>query len=146
MSRYLVDTNAISELMTPDPDFAVQLWFRLADVDSLFASVMNLGEIHRGIENLRAGRRRRDLKEWVGTGFPAWFGSHLLPVTGKIAERWGRLTTQAQRKEITLATADGLIAATAIEHGLTLVTRNVEDFSGLDLSVLDPWRKQSDRT
>jgi predicted nucleic acid-binding protein len=78
----------------------------------------------------------------VGTGFPAWFASNLLPVTREIAERWGRLTIQAQRRGMTLATADGLIAATALEHGLTLVTHNVKDFSGLGLAIVDPWRKQ----
>jgi predicted nucleic acid-binding protein len=70
---------------------------------------------------------------------------NLLPVTAAIADRWGRLTIQAKRKGITVSTADGLIAATAMEHDLTLVTRNWRDFESLGIFVVDPWVSPSHR-
>jgi len=65
--------------------------------------------------------------------------SNLLPVTKEIADYWGRITIQAKRQGRTLATTDGLIAATAIEHNLTLVTRNTKDFADLDILLFNPW-------
>ncbi len=69
--------------------------------------------------------------------------SNLLPVTKEIADYWGRITIQAKRQGRTLATTDGLIAATAIQHALTLVTRNTKDFAGLGVSLFNPWEPQS---
>ena len=143
MSGYLVDTNVISEFAQPTPNFSVMLWFQEADPDELYASVVTFGEIRLGIENLPAGKRRSDLEGWLQTGLPGWFASNLLPVTRNIADRWGRLTIEAKRKGMMLTTADGLIAATALEHGLTLVTRNVKDFDGLGVAILNPWIKQA---
>jgi len=70
---------------------------------------------------------------------PAWFGPRVLPVTQMIAERWGALDAQRQQIGRPLGVADGMIAATALEHGLTLVTRNVRDFAGLGVTVFNPW-------
>jgi toxin FitB len=142
MSGHLIDTNAISEFVKPLPDPHVTLWFREADPNTLFASVVTLGEIRLGIENMPLSKRRSDLEIWLAVGLPGWFASNLLPITKEIADRWGRLMVQARRKGLMLTTADGLIAATAIERGLTLVTRNVTDFSGLGLTLLDPWNPQ----
>ena len=139
MIGYLIDTNAISELAKPAPSLKVQQWFRDADPNTLYVSAMTFGEIRLGIENLPAGKRRSDLEVWFEVGLPAWFASNLLPITPAIADRWGRLTIQAKRKGITVATADGLIAATALEHDFALVTRNLNDFTGLGLTLLDPW-------
>jgi predicted nucleic acid-binding protein len=68
-----------------------------------------------------------------------WFAGRILPVTDAIAERWRRLEAQRQRLGLPLNTADGQIAATALEHGLSLVTRNVNDFRDLGVVVLNPW-------
>ena len=85
------------------------------------------------------GKRRADLEKWLDQGLPEWFDSNLLPVTKAIAERWGRLTIQAKRKGITITTADGLIAATALEHELAIVTRNTKDFAETGVALLNPW-------
>jgi predicted nucleic acid-binding protein len=140
MNGYLIDTNAISELARPSPSLQVQQWFRQAAPDTLFVSAITVGEIRLGIESLPASKRRNDLEIWFDTGLPGWFASNLVPITRTIADRWGRLTIQAKRKGNTLATADGLIAATAFEYDLTLVTRNRKDLEDLGLTILDPWQ------
>ena len=68
-----------------------------------------------------------------------WFEGRILPVTENIAERWGTLTAEQRRRGRQITMADGLIAATALEHGLVLVTRNVKDFDGLGITILNPW-------
>ena len=81
----------------------------------------------------------RELEQWLEEGVPDWFQVNLLPVTKAITDRWGRITIQAKRKGITVATADGLI--TAIEHELTLVTRNAKDFAGIAVPLFNPWEE-----
>ena len=139
MTKYLIDTNVISELIRPVPERLVELWFQKADPASLFGSVVTWGEIRLGVENMPASRRRTEIEMWLATGLPEWFGANLLPVTKEIADQWGRITARARQSGITIATADGLIAATALEHGLTLVTRNVKDFVRLGVTFFDPW-------
>jgi hypothetical protein len=78
-----------------------------------------------------AGKRRFDLENWLTVGLPGWFQSQLLQVTKEIAGQWGRLTISAKRRGMMLSTTDGLLAATVLEHGMTLVTRNVKDLVGL---------------
>ena len=85
------------------------------------------------------GRRRNEVEAWFFTGLPGWFDQNLLPVTREVADRWGRLAIDAKQGGLTLATADGPIAATAAHHDLTLVTRNVKDFAGLGIQIICPW-------
>jgi predicted nucleic acid-binding protein len=136
---FLVDTNVISEFTKPQPDLRVIDWLDIADTGYLFASVITYGEIRLGIEDLPSGRRRTELEIWLRIGVPGWFGSNLLPVTGVVADRWGRLTIQAKRRGVTIGAPDGLIAATALEHDLTIVTRNVKDFAGTCVAIFNPW-------
>jgi predicted nucleic acid-binding protein len=139
VSGYLIDTNVISEFVKPDPNSGVIRWLRDTDPESLFASVITVGEIRLGIENMAPGKRRSSLETWLETGLPAWFAENLLPITRKIADQWGKTTLRARRKGRSLAMADGLLAATAVTHGLTLVTRNLKDFEGLDIPAHNPW-------
>lgn len=139
MSGFLIDTNVVSEFIKPQPDSKVIRWLEAADPECLFASVITFGEIRIGIEDLAPGKRRTDLEQWLDQGLPEWFEDHLLPVTKAIVDRWGRLTIQVKRGGVTITTADGLIAATAMEHDLTLVTRNVKDFAGVRTTIFNPW-------
>jgi predicted nucleic acid-binding protein len=139
VNGFLVDTNVISEFIRPQPDPRVIGWLDAADPESLFASVVTFGEIRLGIEDLPAGKRRAALEEWFEHGLPAWFDSHLLPVTKAIADRWGRLTISAKKKGVAITTADGFIAATALEHDLAIVTRNTRDFANCGAAVVSPW-------
>jgi len=88
---------------------------------------------------LPASRRRSELETWFLTELLVWFRNRILPVTHAVADRWGVLDGQCQLRGTPLNTADGMIAATAIEHGLTVVTRNVKDFAGLRVGVFNPW-------
>ena len=141
MKGFLVDTNVISGFIKPQPDSRVVKWLEAADPESLFASVVTFGEIKLGIEDLPVSKRRAELEKWLEQGLPEWFDSHLLPVTKAVADRWGTLTIAAKKKGIPITIADGLIAATAAEHDLAIVTRNVRDFAGTGVAIVNPWEE-----
>jgi toxin FitB len=139
VSGFLIDTNVISEFVKSEPNPRVVHWFESADPDTLFARVLTLGEIRMAIENMPLSKRRAELEQWLEQGVPAWFQSNLLPVTEAIADRWALLTIQAKKRGAQVDTADGLIAATAVEHKLSIVTRNVKDFEELGIGIVNPW-------
>ena len=139
MKGYLVDTNIPSEFTRQQPDTHVADFIRKAGQENLFLSVMTVGEICKGIDLLPAGQKRTDLQVWLDIDVRSWFAGRILPVTETIAERWGHLAAAARKQGVTLAVVDGVIAATALEHDLTVVTRNAKDFAGLGFAVLNPW-------
>jgi len=136
---FLLDTNVPSEMTRPRPHPGVSRWLNQADDDELYFSVVSLGEILKGIGVLPEGKRRRDLQHWLDETLRPWFQGRILPVGELIAERWGALAAADQLSGKPLKVADGLIAATALEHDLTIVTRNVRDFAGLGVIVFNPW-------
>ena len=142
MSGFLLDTNVISEFARPDnkPDLRVKQWLEAADPDSLYASVLTFGEIRRGVEKLQLGKRRTHLETWLDKDLHEWFENRLLVIDEAIANRWGLLAAAAQRKGTTLAIIDGLLSATALEHKLTVVTRNSTDFTNVGVPILNPWQ------
>lgn len=132
---YLLDTNVISEARKPNGNPHVKAWIAAVSASRLFLSVLVVGEIRRGIERLR----RRDIAQ--ADTFERWlttlhedYADRLLPITGEIAEEWGRLSVPDA-----LPTIDGLLAATARVHRLTLVTRNIDDVARTGASVLNPF-------
>jgi toxin FitB len=133
---FLLDTNVISEVTRPRPDEAVAQWIKSAAGPSLFVSVLTLGEIRKGIERLGSGPRKESLRHWLESELPGWFEDRVLPVDAIVADRWGRLMAAARRS---VPAIDALLAATALVHGLRLVTRNRADYSFPGLEVLDPW-------
>jgi|SRR5271165_838305 len=140
MSGFLLDTNVLSEFnRRGDPNPRVKQWLEVADARSLYASVLTLAEIRFGVELLPPSKRRTQLEEWLDRALPAWFAGRVLPIDGSIADRWGVLRARAQMKGRPLSVVDGLLAATALEHGLTVVSRNVGDFATVGLSVVNPW-------
>ena len=137
--RFLLDTNVSSEMIQPVPNPAVRRWLNAQTESSLAMSVISVGEIRKGFHLLAPGRRRVALEEWLELYLLPTFTGRILPVTQPVAERWGEITARRQKMGAPLAIADGLIAATALEHNVTLVTRNTRDFTGLALSILNPW-------
>ena len=124
MAGFLLDTNVLSEFSRARAaDERVDGWLKATPEETLFASVLTFAEIRRGIELLPAGKRRDQLEEWQGD-LETSFASRLLPVTRDIADRWAILSAQAQRRGMSIGVVDGLIAATALVHDLTVVTRN----------------------
>ncbi|MBS1831915.1 MAG: type II toxin-antitoxin system VapC family toxin [Acidobacteria bacterium] len=136
---YLLDTNVPSELMRKTASERVVNWLQRHEQDA-FLSTVTLGEIRNGIALTNDDRKRDILDLWLRGRIYPTFANRILPVTAPIAERWGEVQAQRQRAGVILGVPDGLIAATAIEHGLTLVTRNVRDFQNLGLpAIVNPW-------
>ena len=140
MSGFLLDTNVISEFnRRGDPNRLVKQWLEAADTDSLYTSVLTLGEIRFGVELLPPGKRRTQLEQWLDRDVPEWFEGRILPVDQSISDRWGFVRAQAQMKGRPLSVIDALLAATALQHNLTIVSRNVSDFAVVGLAVVNPW-------
>jgi predicted nucleic acid-binding protein len=139
VAGFLLDTNVLSEFARAQAaDERVDRWLKATPEETLFASVLTFAEIRRGIELLPAGKRRDQLTEWQGD-LETSFAGRLLLVTKDICDRWAILSAQAQRRGAPLAVVDGLIAATALVHDLTVVTRNTKDFAGLGVALFNPW-------
>lgn len=139
MKGSLLDTNVPSELTRPNPDARVNQWLEAADDSRLYLSVISLGEIVQGIASLPISRRRSALQQWLDETLRPWFAERILPVNASIAERWGEMAGERRLAGRQLKVADGLIAATGLEHDLTLVTRNMSDFENLGVTILNPW-------
>lgn len=135
---YLIDTNALSELKKRQPHPAVAQWFAVRPAASLYLSVLTLGELRKGIEAMPAGARKTSFLDWLENDIPPYFAGRMLPVDRRIAERWGHLCGTAGRP---LPAIDSLLAATALEHGLALVTRNLGDFALPGLRIVNPWQE-----
>ena len=139
MNGYLVDTNLPSELTKPAPDSRATHFLIGAGKQQVYTSVVRIGEIAKGIAGLPQGRRREELRARLDQVMRPWFAGRILPVTEQIAELWGTLSAAQRQQGRQITMADGLIAATALEHNLTLVTRNVKDFEGLGIPIVNPW-------
>jgi predicted nucleic acid-binding protein len=121
------------------PQASVSRWLDEADDNQLYFSVVSLGEILKGVTILPEGMRRMELQQWLDGTLRPWFQGRILPVNEEIGERWGILAGECRLKGRPLKIADGFIAATALVHDLTIVTRNVKDFAGLGVVLLNPW-------
>jgi toxin FitB len=139
MSGFLLDTSCISEVVRARPEPRVLEWMDAADERLLFLSVLTLGEIRKGIAGLPQSRRRTHLESWLEMELRSRFAGRILSIDGAVADRWGLLAADAKRKGSSLSAIDGLLAATALEHNLTLVSRNVADFTNTAVSILNPW-------
>lgn len=129
----------LSETVRPQPARSVLAWLRSQDEDALHLSVVTLGELHKGIAKLRDGERKQRLASWVDVMLVERFKGRILAVDLPVASAWGELAGESERVGRPLAVLDGLIAATAHVHGLTVVTRNTGHFCGCGVRVFDPW-------
>ena len=109
-----------------------------------FISVVTIGELRKGFTILPESKRRAFLEYWLQSELLPWFEERILPITQAIADRRGILDGHSQLRGAPLNTAYGMIAATAIEHNLTVVTRNVKDFKGLGVTIFNPWEPGND--
>jgi predicted nucleic acid-binding protein len=139
VSGFLLDTNCVSELVRIKPEPRLLEWMEAAEETLLHLSVLTLGEIRKGLAAFPQGKRRTRLEAWLEVDLRSRFSGRILPVDAAVADRWGLLATQARRKRATLPIIDGLLAATALHHNLTIVSRNVCDFAAAQVPVLNPW-------
>jgi predicted nucleic acid-binding protein len=135
---FLLDTNAVSEWVKPRPNSGLVGWMESTDEDRIFISVVTLAELHYGVERMPAGRRRNRLEGWLQHELPLRFESRILPVDTGVAEAWGRTVSRSEAVGRPIGVIDAFLAATAETYELTLVTRNVSDFSQFK-AVLNPW-------
>ena len=136
---YLLDTCVLSEFARPSPAARLVDWLEAQPEETLHTSAIVLGELARGVARLEDGSKKRRLGAWLHGDLRARFGDRVLGVSAEVALKWGELSGAAARRGVTVSMADGLIGATAIIHGLTVVTRNVEDLAATGARVLSPW-------
>jgi predicted nucleic acid-binding protein len=132
---YLVDANVLSEATKLSPHPNVVAWLT-ANEENLVVDPIILGEIHIGILNLPSGRKRRQLEQWFRTVAET---IDCLPWDAAVSRHWARLVVRLRKKGETLPVLDAMIAATALEHGLTVATRNTRHFKKAGVKVFDPF-------
>ncbi len=139
-SGYLLDTNVISELMKSRPARSVADWIAATPEDLLHLSVITIGEIRKGIDLLDEDEpKRAALQSWLDRDLRVRFAGRLLPFDEWVAERWGQIEALAKRQRVVLPTIDAQLAATALHHGLTFVTRNTSDVRLTGVPLFNPW-------
>ncbi len=140
--NYILDTNVVSELVTHEPDQNVVSWIDSIDSESVFLSVITIGEIKKGIEKLPDSKRKKTLESWLEEDLLVRFRGRILPLGIPVLLSWGKLVASLEREGKPIPAIDSLLAATAAQTGFTLVTRNTGDFEPAGISVLDPWVSQ----
>jgi predicted nucleic acid-binding protein len=139
VSGFLLDTNVVSELVKPKPDANVIHWMRSTDEQLLYLSVLTLGEIRKGITSLPDSAKRARLEAWLDGDLAIRFSGRTLEVDQIIADRWGRISGHAMAKGVMLPVIDALLAATALHHDLTLVTRDSGNLKDTGVASFNPW-------
>lgn len=137
--KVLLDTCVLSELRRGKSDAPVTAAVAALPHDALFLSVITLGEIVKGVDLLAEGRKKKELRQWLQI-IKSDFSDHILGIDPMTAQIWGEITARAQLRGILIPASDGLIAATALQHGLHLMTRNTKHFIATGVLVLDPWK------
>lgn len=138
MNGYLLATDVIAETLEPQPDPKVEAWFAWAYDRPKFLSVITAGELERAIRGVVDARRRSQMVAWWSFAFRGVGSELLLPVTPAVAARWGQMIVSGGRPAA--RDTELLVAATAAEHGLALVTGQPRTFAGLGLDLVDPFQ------
>lgn len=135
----LLDTCALTELLKPDGHLGVKAAVAEILDGRLYLSVLTVSEIAKGIALLAAGRKKKALTSWLA-GLETNFGDRILGIDVETARLWGEITARAQKSGIIIPGVDGLLAATALRHGLHVMTRNTRHFEASGALVIDPWQ------
>ncbi|GAB4486953.1 MAG: type II toxin-antitoxin system VapC family toxin [Anaerolineales bacterium] len=138
--KYLLDTCVISELIARQRNPAVIGFIDALDADDVYLSVVTLGEIRRGIEKLTDSPRKQILQAWLEDDLLIRFDRRILPLDVDVFFTWATLAARLETQGIRLPAMDALLAATALAHKLTLVTRNERDFEASGVTIINPWR------
>ena len=136
---WLVDTNVVSELGKPKPDRNVTRFFAEQDLSTLFLSAVTIGEIRFGISRMDETLKREQRAHWLDSIIRPLFRGQIIDIGENEVLRWRLLIDYGRKAGLTFSQPDLFIAATALSHTLTLVTRNVRDFVPTEIPVLNPW-------
>ena len=136
---WLLDTCVVSELVRPRPKASVVSWVLERDEEELFLSVITIGELEKGIGSLADSPKRVALEQWVRRELADRFRDRLLAVDTGVAARWGALVGRSEARGQPLPVIDSLIAATSLQHDLTVVTRNTDDLERCGARCFNPW-------
>jgi predicted nucleic acid-binding protein len=139
VNGWLLDTNVLSEIRRPKPERKVVSFIAARPLESLYVSVVTLAEIRFGIERLADAGRRRELNDWLAHKVRPMFEQRVLAVSEDVMLQWRLLVEEGRKAGHTFSQPDLIIAATALHHGLTIVSRNRGDFERARVPVLDPW-------
>lgn len=142
MTGLLLDTNVISELRRPRPDARVREFIARQKLEDLFVSSVTLAEIRFGIESVSDLGRRAELSDWLEHRVRPMFGQRVLEVSEDVMFRWRLLVEEGRRQGHTFSQPDLIIAATALQHGIAVVTRDVADYQRARVPLLNPWLAQ----
>ncbi|WP_066423994.1 type II toxin-antitoxin system VapC family toxin [Anabaena sp. 4-3] len=137
--NYLLDTCLISELVAKQPNQQVLDWLDAQVPETLYLSVVTIGEIAKGISKITASKRKESLKTWLNETLPNRFQDRILTIDVPTMVLWGNLVGQLEQNGRLLPVMDSLIAAIALHHSLSLVTRNEKDFAGTGVVIVNPW-------
>jgi tRNA(fMet)-specific endonuclease VapC len=137
---YLLDTNVISELIARQPNQKVLDWLDSLDPSTVYLSVVTIGEIRKGIEKLPPSKRKDALQTWLETDLLLRFHGNILDISVEIMLIWGELTGRLENQGKPIAALDALIAATALQGKLRLITRNNSDFQHTGATIDNPWQ------
>lgn len=136
--KTLVDTCILSEIQRPQSNPRVRQRFQALAPETVYLSVLTLGELKKGIENLPPSARQTSLSEWFEQVVHS-AQDRILPIDLETATIWGEVTAKAAAKGKQIPAVDGLIAATALRNGLHLMTRNIADFEPTGVMLVNPW-------
>jgi toxin FitB len=136
---YLLDTCTISDVVAKQPNPNVLDWFTNQPPETVYLSVITIGEITKGIQKMPPSRRRTELEIWLDQAVLIQFQQRIIDIDLATMVLWGELTGRLEPQGRMLPTMDSLIAAVALQNSLTLVTRNEKDFAGTDVTIFNPW-------
>lgn len=139
MSGWLLDTNVLSELRRPKPDVKVVAFVSAQSLDLLHVSVATFAEIRFGIESVADLSRRMELNDWLEHKLRPMFEDRVLEITEDIMLKWRLLVEVGRKRGHTFSQPDLIIAATALHHGLTVVSRDTSEYEAANVPVLNPW-------
>ncbi len=137
--KVLLDTCTLAELRRPEGNPSVKAAVAEIQDDDLYLSVLSVGEIAKGIALLAAGKKKKALASWL-VALETQFDERILGLDAETARIWGELTARAQKTGVVVPAADGLLAATALCHGLHVMTRNMKHFEATGALIIDPWQ------
>ncbi len=142
MTAWLLDTNILSELRRPKPEPKVTAFIAAQPLESLYVSTVTLAEIRFGIELLPDAARRSELNDWLSRKVRPMFAQRVLEITEDIMLKWRLLVEEGRKSGHTFSQPDLIIAATALHHGFTVVSRDTAEYDKAQVAVFNPWTNQ----